>query len=152
MDTTHDGSEYTRPVDRAEAARLLADAESGTPITSGRDLRSWAALTAGVGLVMGVFVTLNAVSPLFLVPYVLVLTGLVVWQRRTTRSTPLGAGRLYTVGIAVSSVLLVAVYVCFPLVWDEVDSIPLVAWVLAGLAIAAPMLVAAALIARKAGR
>lgn len=152
MDTTHDGSEYTRPVDRAEAARLLADAESGTPVASPRDVRRWAALCAGIGLTMAVFAVLCRVSVFFVLPYALVITGLVLWQRATVTTTPRGVSRLYTWGVACSSIVLGVFFALLAFVWGDPADAPVWVSVLGGVAIAAPMLVAAALIARKAGR
>ena len=152
MSTVRSGSEHSRPVDRDEAARLLAAAESTRPVATSRDVRTWSLLCVCLGVLMAVFTTLCSISNWFIALYALLAVGSVLWLRRTATATARGVSRLYDYGIAGSSALLLVYVAVVAVVGGGVEAAPLWTSVVGGLCIALPMFVAAARIARTAGR
>lgn len=144
MDT--EGTRET--TDRATAARLLDDAETGG-IRRRSDVLSWAGIAAGVGIAMGLVIALVAISMWFMLPYAVVIVGLVLWHQRVARSAPRGAGWTYGLGVAGSGLMIGVVL--FALGGPLEDASP-GALALGGLAIAAPALVAAAVIVLRGAR
>lgn len=138
-------------VDRAEAARLLAEAEGRGPVTTERDVRIYAGFAAAIAVVMGVGTVAIMLSNWAMIPYVLALFGLIWWQRRASGASPLGAGRTYTWGVGGSSVLIVVVVTGLHVVRTTLG---LTWWwhVLGAVVVALPGLVAAWLIARRGRR
>jgi len=61
----------TGEVDRAEAARMLAEAEGRPPVSSRHDARLFAAFAAAISLLMGIGTVAIMFSNWALVPYVL---------------------------------------------------------------------------------
>ena len=151
MNTEHATTGSTGSVDRAEAARLLAEAEGREPVTSERDVRIYAGFAAAVGVVMGVGTVAIMLSNWAMIPYVLALFGLIWWQRRASGASPRGAGRTYTWGVAGSGVLILVVVIGLNILRTTVG---LTWWwyLLGAVVVAAPGLVAAWLIARRGRR
>jgi len=133
-----------------EAREQLAAAEAATDRRAG-DRRVHALATAGFGLVIGAYLAVSrlvedtSAETLVVVCYVLLLLGLAGWQTREARTWPRRARRTSYVGLGVTVVLFLGAVIAFNVV-DAQQEVPLL--VLAGLVVAAPMLVAAALIER----
>lgn len=138
-------------VDRDEAARLLAEAEGRAPVTSRRDVRVYATFAAAIGVVMGIGTVAIMLSNWAVIPYVLALVGLIWWQRRASGASPRGAGRTYNLGVAGSGVMILVVVIGLNLLRTTVG-LPWWGYLLGGVAVAVPGLVAAALIARRGTR
>lgn len=142
MNTESATTGNTGSVGREEAARLLAEAEGRRPVTSEHDVRVYARFTAAIGLAMGVGVVALMLSPWAVIPYVIALAALIWWQRRTAGANPRGAGRAYLWGVLGSSVMILVVVIGLNVLRTTVG-LPWWGYVLGGLAVAAPCLVAA---------
>lgn len=105
---------------------------------------------AGVA-VMGVGTIAIMFSNWALIPYLLALFGVVVWQRRAIGASPRGSGRTYVWGVAGSGVMVLVVVTALHVLRTTIGLTPW--WYLLGAAVvAAPGLVAAALIGRRGTR
>lgn len=141
----------TEQVDRAEAARLLAEADGRPPVSSARDVRVYARFASIIALVMGVGTIAIMFSNWALIPYVLVLFVVIVWQRRAISASPRGSGRTYVWGVVGSGAMILVVVTTLHVIRTTIGLTPW--WYLLGVAVvAAPGLVAAALIGRRGTR
>lgn len=140
----------TGPVDRTQATRMLAEAEGRSPVSTDRDRRVFAVFTAGIAVAMGVGLILMMLSPWAFVPYALAIAGLIWWQMSARQASPRGANLTYVLGIVGSGAMVGLVVGLNALAADD----DLTIWwsLLGGLVVAAPGLVAAALIALRGGR
>ncbi|MEH6621956.1 MAG: hypothetical protein V7738_04120 [Dietzia maris] len=138
----------TGEVDRAEAARMLAEAEVRPPVSSRHDARLFAAFAAAISLLMGIGTVAIMFSNWALVPYVLLLFVAIFWQRRAIKAGPRGSGRTYTWGVAGSGVMILVVVTGLNVIRTTIG---LTAWwyLLGVLFVALPGLVAAAIIDRR---
>lgn len=145
MDPQHS---TTGEVDRAEAARILAEAEGRPPVSSRHDVRVFAGFAAAIALLMGVGTVAIMFSNWAVVPYVLLLFVAIFWQRRASNASPRGSGRTYIWGIAGSGVMVLVVVTGLNVIRTTIGLTPW--WYLLGVVLVAlPGLVAAALIARR---
>lgn len=147
-----DSQNTTGEVDRAEAARILAEAERRPSVSSPHDVRVFAGFAAAISLLMGIGTVAIMFSNWALVPYVLLLFVAIFWQRRAINASPRGSGRTYTWGIAGSGVMILVVVTGLNVIRTTIGLTPW--WYVLGVALVAlPGLIAAALIARRgAGR
>ncbi|MDX2357060.1 hypothetical protein [Dietzia sp. PP-33] len=138
----------TGPVDRTEAARLLAEAEGRPPVSSTRDARVFAWFAAVIAVVMGLGTIAVMFSDWAMVPYVLLLFAVIFWQRRAISASPRGSGRTYLWGVAGSGVMVLVVVTGLHVIRTTIGLTPW--WYLLGVVlVAVPGLVAAARIARR---
>lgn len=138
----------TGPVGRAQATRMLAEAEGRPPLSPDHDVHVYAGFAAIIALVMGVGTIAIMFSNWALIPYVLALFGVIFWQRRAIGASPRGSGRTYIWGVAGSGVMVLVVVTSLHVIRTTIGLTPW--WYLLGaLVVAAPGLVAAALIARR---
>lgn len=138
----------TCPVDRAEAARLLAEAEARPPVSTAQDVRVFAGFAAAIAVLMGVGTIAIMFTNWALIPYVALLFVAIYWQRRAISASPRGSGRTYTWGIAGSGVMILVVVTALNVLRTTIG---LTAWwyALGVVLVALPGLVAAALIVRR---
>ena len=138
----------TDPVDRAEAARLLAEAEGRPPVSTAHDVRVFAGFAAAIAVLMGVGTIAIMFTNWALIPYVALLFVAIYWQRRAINASPRGSGRTYTWGIAGSGVMILVVVTALNVLRTTIG---LTAWwyALGVVLVARPGLVAAALIVRR---
>lgn len=146
-DTTHSGN----AVNREEAARLLAEAESRRPVASARDVRIYAGFAAAIAGTMAVGTVAIMLTNWATIPYVAALFGLIWWQRRAAGANPLGAGRTYTWGIVGSGVMIPITVIGLHTIRTTIG---LTWWwyIIGATVVAVPGLVAATLIARRNNR
>lgn len=138
----------TDPVDRAEAARLLAEAEGRPPVSTAQDVRVFAGFAAAIAVLMGVGTIAIMFTNWALIPYVALLFVAIYWQRRAISASPRGSGRTYTWGMAGSGVMILVVVTALNVIRTTIG---LTAWwyVLGVVLVALPALVAAAIIVRR---
>lgn len=138
----------TCPVDRAEAARLLAEAGGRPPVSTAQDVRVFAGFAAAIAVLMGVGTIAIMFTNWALIPYVALLFVAIYWQRRAISASPRGSGRTYTWGIAGSGVMILVVVTALNVLRTTIG---LTAWwyALGVVLVALPGLVAAALIVRR---
>ena len=127
---------------------MLAHAEGYGPVDSRRDRRVYAGFTAAVSVAMGLGTVLMMLSPWMVIPYVVVILGLVWWQMGARQASPRGANRAYLWGILGAGVMILPVVFGLNVVRTELG---LTAWwyLLGVLFVALPGLVAAAIIDRR---
>ncbi len=151
MNTETHSSGGTGAVGRDEAARLLTDAEGRAPVSSERDARVYAVFAAAIALVMGVGTISLMATSWALIPYLLALFALIWWQRRSVGASPRGSGRTYVWGVVGSGVMIFVVIIGLNVLRTTVG-LPNWGYVVGGLLVAVPGLVAAVLIARRSVR
>ena len=143
-----------------QAREQLAEAEAATDRRGG-DRRVHALATAGFGLVVGAYLAVSRVTedtaweiPVIAL-YVLLLLALAAWQTRGAHTWPRHARRTSRIGLAVTMVLFLGAVVAFNVreAQQELDGLAptesVALLVLAGLVVAAPMVVAAVMIDRR---
>ena len=138
----------TDPVDRAEAARLLAEAEGRPSVSTAQDVRVFAGFAAAIAVLMGVGTIAIMFTNWALVPYVALLFVAIYWQRRAISASPRGSGRTYSWGMAGSAVMVLVVVTGLHVIRTTIG---LTAWwyALGVVLVALPGLVAAAIIVRR---
>lgn len=138
----------TCPVDRAEAARLLAEAEARPPVSTAQDVRVFAGFAAAIAVLMGVGTIAIMFTNWALIPYVALLFVAIYWQRRAISASPRGSGRTYTWGMAGSGVMILVVVTALNVIRTTIG---LTAWwyALGVVLVALPALVAAGVIVRR---
>ena len=138
----------TEPLGRAEAARMLAEAEGRPPLSSPRDVRVFAGYAAVIAVLMGAGTIAIMFTNWALVPYVALLFAAIYWQRRAISASPRGSGRTYSWGIAGSGVMILVVVTALNMIRATIG---LTAWwyLLGAALVALPGLVAAAIIVRR---
>ena len=147
MNTDNHSSAGADSVDREEAARFLAEAAGRAPVSSERDARLYAIFAAAIALAMGIGTIAIMATNWALIPYVLALAGLIWWQRRSVSASPRGSGRTYNLGVAGSGVMILVVVIGLNVLRTTVG-LPAWGYVVGGLVVTVPGLVAAVLIAR----
>ena len=138
----------TDPVDRAEAARLLAEAEGRPPVSTAQDVRVFAGFAAAIAVLMGVGTIAIMFTNWAVIPYVALLFLAIYWQRRAISASPRGSGRTYSWGMAGSAVMVLVVVTGLHVIRTTIG---LTAWwyALGVVLVALPGLVAAAIIVRR---
>lgn len=130
-------------------------------LTSDLDRGVHARSTAGIGLAMGAFTALAYLidsqpwTSLLWIGYAGILAGLLTWQRRAARTVPRHATRISTLGTLASGGLMILAIVALHLLRADAEldggsdlSTSPATLLIAGLGVAAPMLVSARLILR----
>ncbi|GAA2739518.1 hypothetical protein GCM10009867_35910 [Pedococcus aerophilus] len=142
-----------------QAREQLAHAEAATTHRDG-DRRVHAVATAGFGLLIGGYLAISRVTEdtswetVVIAFYVLLLLALTRWQTHGARTWPRHAKRTNWLGLTATMVLFFAAIIGFNIreAGQELDGLAATEnpglLVLAGLGVAAPMLVAAAVINR----
>jgi hypothetical protein len=142
-----------------QAREQLAQADAATDRRSG-DRRVHALATAGFGLLIGGYLAVSRLvedtswQTLAIVFYVLLLLGLAGWQTRGASTWPRRARRASWVGLGTTMALFLGAVIALnvsdaqPGAGTTASSDNVALLVLAGLVVAAPMLVAAVLIDR----
>ncbi|AVZ38550.1 MULTISPECIES: hypothetical protein [unclassified Dietzia] len=138
----------TGAVDRAEAARLLAEAEGRPPVSSTRDARVFAWFTAVIAVVMGAGTIAIMFSDWAMLPYAVLLFAVMAWQRRSIGASPRGSARTSFWGVVGSGVMVLVVVTGLHVIRTTIG---LTAWwyLLGAVLVAVPGLIAAARIARR---
>ncbi len=144
-----------------EAREQLAHAEAATGRRDA-ERRVHALATAGFGLLVGAYLAVSRVTEdtrwetVVIAFYVLLLLALTSWQTRGARAWPRHARRTSWIGLGATMVLFLAAVIAFNVreAGQELDGVPktenIGLLVLAGVAVAAPMVVAAVRIRRGA--
>src|SRR5690349_19866563 len=155
MNTTPQ-NQQTGPGMSPDEARAELEQASRTSAVTPRDRTIYAVGTALFGVLLGAFVALTRAlhldnGPSYLTALYLVLAiGIATWQTRAARSVPRGAKRISYLGLALT--VVVSLGFMMAVNWRE-QTTPTAPGllVLMGVAIALPMLVAGAVIARRRG-
>lgn len=135
-------------LDRAEAARQIAEAEGRSPVATDHDRRVYAIFTASIALAMGIGTILMILSPWVMIPYILVIAGLIWWQWGARGASPRGAGLTYVLGTVGSGVMIGIVVAVLANLQESGNLTPWM-YALGALVVALPGLIAAALILRR---
>ncbi|MGG5257932.1 hypothetical protein [Phycicoccus avicenniae] len=142
-----------------QAREQLAHAEAATGRRDA-ERRIHALATAGFGLLVGAFLAVSRVTEdtryesVVIAFYVLLLLALTTWQTRGARAWPRNTRRTSWIGLGVTMVLFLAAIIAFNVreAQQELDGVPQTEnvglLVLAGLVVAAPMVLAAVRIRR----
>ncbi|GAA1703956.1 hypothetical protein [Dietzia cercidiphylli] len=138
----------TGELDRAEAARLLAEVEGRPPVSSTRDAQVFAWFAAVIAVVMGAGTIAIIFSNWAMVAYVVLLFAVIFWQRRSIGASHRGSARTYLWGVAGSGVVVLVVVTGLHVIRTTIGLTPW--WYLLGaVLVAVPGLIAAARIARR---
>ncbi|UVE94495.1 hypothetical protein [Dietzia sp. B32] len=138
----------TGEVDRAEAARMLAEAEGRPSVSSRHDVGVFAGFAAAIAILMGLGTIATMFTNWALVPYAALLFVAIFWQRRAISASPRGSGRTYTWGVAGSGAMVFVVVTGLHVIRTTIGLTPW--WFALGvLVVALPGLVAAAIIVRR---